>query len=58
MGSEQCFGCANPKADADDVERSDDIALCNRHWGNWVVRWLGQDAPCSAHLILEGDNRG
>lgn len=56
MGSEQCAGCANPEATVEDVTDSDDLALCNRHWSMWVTRWLGRDAPCSAHLILEGDD--
>lgn len=49
--AEECYGCANPTALEGDVRRSDNLPLCTTHFNAWVVRYLGEDAPCNAHLI-------
>jgi len=51
---EQCRGCEGPVLLAELTEE-DDLPLCNRHWSQWVARFLNSvDAPgCWAHLIRE-----
>lgn len=53
--SETCRICEADRTGDRMVRASDDIALCARHWSQWVGRyaWPSEvDPPCSAHLIL------
>jgi hypothetical protein len=56
---EECRGCAGPVLIAELTEE-DDLPLCNRHWSQWLARFLNSDdAPgCSAHLIREPHDSG
>lgn len=57
MRIEQCYACANPKALKTDVRPADNLPLCERHFNWWVVCYLGEEAPCSAHLIKPEEPR-
>jgi len=52
-----CFACDQPilPMSSSAVSKSDDIALCTRHWNWWLIRWLNAEdvPPCGAHLMTE-----
>jgi len=54
MSDEQCAGCLGAII-LSDLSTKDDLPLCNRHWSEWIARFLNSDdAPgCRAHLIME-----
>lgn len=57
-----CFACENVRGlpiPFDEVSKGDVLALCGKHWNQWLIRWVDADdePPCSAHLITDAENR-
>ena len=53
---ETCRMCEADRTGDRTVSREEDIALCPRHWSQWVgaYTWPSPaEPPCSAHLIEE-----
>lgn len=50
--TETCALCAG--VDFESIKRTDDLALCNRHWNRWLGTFVSPMSPlppCAAHVI-------